>query len=105
MRISDWSSDVCSSDLGHHVAAVHALPVEVGIEPIERAGRLALAVVHGARPDATLVVGLGIVEAVVGIVRLGLADGFQHHGAGRDKGKATLLEAGRSEEHTLNSSH
>src|SRR3546814_1857586 len=72
MRISDWSSDVCSSDLG----------------------RLALAVVHGARPDATLVVGLGIVEAVVGIVRLGLADGFQHHGAGRDKGKATLLEAG-----------
>src|SRR3546814_11237651 len=43
--------------VGHHVAAVHALPVEVGIEQIERHGRLALAVVHGARPGATLVAG------------------------------------------------
>src|SRR3546814_4404191 len=30
MRISDWSSDVCSSDLNSPVAAVHALAYPIG---------------------------------------------------------------------------
>src|SRR3546814_20574920 len=33
MRISDWSSDVCSSDLGKpHRAIVQAIPVDMGVE-------------------------------------------------------------------------
>src|SRR3546814_10645501 len=37
MRISDWSSDVCSSDLDHHIEAIAAghwldiLPANVGL--------------------------------------------------------------------------
>src|SRR3546814_554953 len=34
MRISDWSSDVCSSDLGHQIQAVEALGEgHVPVEP------------------------------------------------------------------------
>src|SRR3546814_17260361 len=43
MRISDWSSDVCSSDLRRHQQAVGA---RVGAElhvPVERAGQIAAA--------------------------------------------------------------
>src|SRR3546814_7615990 len=43
MRISDWSSDVCSSDLRRHKQAVGA---RVGAElhvPVERAGQIAAA--------------------------------------------------------------
>src|SRR3546814_5870812 len=34
LRISDWSSDVCSSDLCQHVAAL-----VIGPQPIDRRGR------------------------------------------------------------------
>src|SRR3546814_5860252 len=39
MRISDWSSDVCSSDLGVRARRVHGLvPVEGGPEPTPPVG-------------------------------------------------------------------
>src|SRR3546814_7851628 len=38
MRISDWSSDVCSSDLQRHVADVH--PADVATELVQRHGLL-----------------------------------------------------------------
>src|SRR3546814_17914231 len=38
MRISDWSADVCSSDLAHHVAAVRTADDAdaIGVNPVER---------------------------------------------------------------------
>src|SRR3546814_4511992 len=33
MRISDWSSDVCSSDLGEEIERSHPLPVRSDAEP------------------------------------------------------------------------
>src|SRR3546814_15013901 len=49
MRISDWSSDVCSSDLGERHALPHA-PVQVGHQGIDVAGRDAVVqpVGHGS---------------------------------------------------------
>src|SRR3546814_1111299 len=55
MRISDWSSDVCSSDLGDPVARI----VRIGDE----ADRLADRVVHLGRVDADM--GVGHAEPVV----------------------------------------
>src|SRR3546814_20123281 len=76
------------------MAAIHDLPVEVGIEAVERAAGLALAVVHGGGPDAAGGVGHGTVEAVVRIVGLRLPAGLRHHGAGGEEDKAALLQAG-----------
>src|SRR3546814_15727209 len=39
MRISDWSSDVCSSDLLKNVAAIGALSLEDGRGVVERVGQ------------------------------------------------------------------
>src|SRR3546814_18706501 len=76
------------------MAAIHDLPVEVGIEAVERAAGLALAVVHGGGPDAAGGVGHGAVEAVVRLVGLRLPDGLRHHGAGGEEDKSALLHAG-----------
>src|SRR3546814_17278232 len=45
MRISDWSSDVCSSDLGFSVAG----PQRVGARKIARGNRCIVVVQHGDR--------------------------------------------------------
>src|SRR3546814_19335433 len=90
MRISDWSSDVCSSDLGAQVAVLHAHGDAVGgasLDPVldrvardraaDRAGRggdvlVALAaaglvgnLVSGHRPDDTAQDRAGRVGAVL----------------------------------------
>src|SRR3546814_11806789 len=58
MRISDWSSDVCSSDLlghkntgtdGHAVVAIAHYPVHMPIAQLEELLRRAIAVVGEAR--------------------------------------------------------
>src|SRR3546814_15883861 len=58
MRISDWSSDVCSSDLlghkntgtdGHAVVAIAHYPVHMPIAQLEELPRRAIAVVGEAR--------------------------------------------------------
>src|SRR3546814_5413932 len=83
MRISDWSSDVCSSDLGVRVA-LHARigRDDVGVEP-------------------------GAQHAALGFGRRGRASRKQRRHAGRARNKhATdarhrpLRPTGRSEEHT-----
>src|SRR3546814_18981210 len=52
MRISDWSSDVCSSDLRAHVFAVDAQPVVARIADIDMRlrGRLHISA-DAAEPD------------------------------------------------------
>src|SRR3546814_2561650 len=45
MRISDWSSDVCSSDLRHGILAVQSLPADDG------AGERRLRTAAGARGE------------------------------------------------------
>src|SRR3546814_2370653 len=42
MRISDWSSDVCSSDLGL-AAALHAFGMQDGLDPLEAILRIDIA--------------------------------------------------------------
>src|SRR3546814_9585029 len=40
MRISDWSSDVCSSDLDHRIDMARIEAERAGIEPFQRARSL-----------------------------------------------------------------
>src|SRR3546814_5323398 len=51
MRISDWSSDVCSSDLGPEAVWVDDVDVEGVVADPDRLGRLGLAG-HGDLEDA-----------------------------------------------------
>src|SRR3546814_5041910 len=91
MRISDWSSDVCSSDLHHPVAA---LAVDRG-EDRPPGGAGGLAVVAGAvfAPDP-------VGPAVVGRRRVGHRVEERERGRGRVNRRGPGQESTRSEEHT-----
>src|SRR3546814_5874188 len=92
MRISDWSSDVCSSDLPHHVSG-RDLALEVGVHRIAKVARLRLrdgdprrvAVevdVGGADEGEIVLVGNRKDDAPVGVLE--------------DVGKGVLEEIGRA---------
>src|SRR3546814_10769329 len=53
MRISDWSSDVCSSDLPHGIAALRTLAFEHPGFLLLRRGRLAVRVETGMGEGAS----------------------------------------------------
>src|SRR3546814_2538917 len=89
MRISDWSSDVCSSDLGRRQPAGR-VPGAVGDRAVRAAVRGAGAVV--VRPVRAAAAGGAAVEA--GPVQRSPARRFAGRGGG--DGRAV----GRSEEHT-----
>src|SRR3546814_20156694 len=89
MRISDWSSDVCSSDLKHLHGSAGARPGIADIDP------LALEVVEALRPDlspcdqrdrlrmdgedrAQLLERLGVGELTFRLVRIVLHVGLDH---------------------------
>src|SRR3546814_5757589 len=89
MRISDWSSDVCSSDLGQG-EAVEAGQVEVEQGKVEAAGGG-----FGKRGQA--------VRGVDDCVALGAqqaGDHFGHGGVVLDQQQLQGAGDGRSEEHT-----
>src|SRR3546814_2944669 len=66
MRISDWSSDVCSSDLkGDPVLARRAGRAELGVAPGQRVGRAVGAAGHGPARIAFAVAPLRQHAAVV----------------------------------------
>src|SRR3546814_4809267 len=102
MRISDWSSDVCSSDLGPVRAAGLALPVD------DR-GAAAVPVLQGhrqrplggfQRPVGLQRVGHG--QAVGGVPVVAATVGRPFPGLARDAlvERRDLAAAARSEEHT-----
>src|SRR3546814_6920253 len=50
MRISDWSSDVCSSDLRAPYAALHSrIQVQVKLKPVVERERFAAFIQHGLK--------------------------------------------------------
>src|SRR3546814_1846250 len=60
MRISDWSSDVCSSDLIIEITCLDRLPVEQILDrPVERGVAQFLAPHRPFRPQRNRRVGLG----------------------------------------------
>src|SRR3546814_5362192 len=101
MRISDWSSDVCSSDL-HEAVAIHAMAFHrIGLSPVKRRNR----VLAAPGPPSTTVRGLTIMatESVVetpareafdcaSVASVGMKDDF-------------YLEFGDRKSTRLNSSH
>src|SRR3546814_3967916 len=102
MRISDWSSDVCSSDLDlvqDDPARARRLPAGQGAQPPAAGGR----VPEGLRPD-------GIGEVGQGRAELGeltrLADALPASAASANAppwmatADSSLRRAARSEEHT-----
>src|SRR3546814_4061017 len=88
MRISDWSSDVCSSDLRHDAV---------------RRGNRFYRRVQQRQPVAWGAAGDGRRDAVIGAVRVGGA-GVQRqsggHRIGADDFRRGAVEFCRSEEHT-----
>src|SRR3546814_1489525 len=118
MRISDWSSDVCSSDLCARSCRVLAQALGQAVDPagdlLERlvAGQVDVdrgdrdvTGAHGVEVGAGAAVELGACRAdppPVASARVLLLDaGFGAVAVAQ----ARDLETGRSEEHTLNSSH
>src|SRR3546814_3814330 len=103
MRISDWSSDVCSSDLGHEVRD------EAAVEQRRQLRRLAGVDEHQRLP-AQLAAGVGalleaaqrqrrsVVQAQAGAV--GAAGIVQRRRAGMAVQVQDLVVGLRSEEHT-----
>src|SRR3546814_9474609 len=83
MRISDWSSDVCYSDLDQHLALAEKLRLQLVDRAVQR---LVL---------ARLLVGRGL--RIVGIVENGLA---RHVGHGFNPLYLWTWWSDRSEEHT-----
>src|SRR3546814_1155689 len=81
MRISDWSSDVCSSDLPHHL---HQLDVEArpspgqrlhrGDDPLDRAGMVRAPDVDQRVGALGLLVMIGEVGAEIGPLPVRLPD-------------------------------
>src|SRR3546814_2589794 len=108
MRISDWSSDVCSSDLADIVLA---LDIAVGGDVIDRAAaagrrdRDARRELVGQRPRDR---GLRLFEIEIADADLGLALEFEGRLVGRDVDRAggRVLAVKRDRKSTrLNSSH
>src|SRR3546814_5393506 len=102
MRISDWSSDVCSSDLQHRVRDLHRRDGTIGVGAGEFGGRECVEVGHGGvlgSGDATL--------SALGRSRARLQGGcdgvnlkFLETFAWVARLKSFSLAAERSEEHT-----
>src|SRR3546814_4584714 len=96
MRISDWSSDVCSSDLHFNRAAG-----EPEGHPPERTGARPLKQLFGRGDEETLVADLGV--EIVEKARIGACPRGHRHGAGRQDGRLAHSQSNapfRSEEHT-----
>src|SRR3546814_6586163 len=99
MRISDWSSDVCSSDLGPMAKGVRvALSAHVDVHLVDVSlwtggGRQRHAVGRQAHVGEGAQHVLGIAPRAVGVERD--AGGVAAGGSDRDD-----IEGGRSEEHT-----
>src|SRR3546814_17243891 len=77
MRISDWSSDVCSSDLGLHALVPQAPGVDAG-DVLEHVGLDAEAVEGGLEPRVDLIAGQASRRIDVGAARDG--DVLDKHG-------------------------
>src|SRR3546814_5289964 len=99
MRISDWSSDVCSSDLVARVLIArcsHFLPFRIGV---------ANAILLHERPDgerlaAFDIIGMGLRQPL--IIRLDFGRSHRRGGLGRRRaiGRRRGFGGERSEEHT-----
>src|SRR3546814_2172970 len=93
LRISDWSSDVCSSDLSEGEACGHTRPMGTSV-------RRQRAAVGRADPE----IAAGVVEA-----RLDLGSIFRDQRAGQHEGRAAAAREGRTHRDRkstrLNSSH
>src|SRR3546814_6727478 len=129
MRSSDWSSDVCSSDLQHAATVVQACLSPGQTKATFGTGAFILSASGTTRPTsanrllATVLVQEGDVRSyalegsvfVAGSLIKWLRDGLgllanagESEGLARsvaDNGGVYLVPALRSEEHTLNSSH
>src|SRR3546814_7487680 len=97
MRISDWSSDVCSSDLLRRLileGRAHLRAIDVGQLAIDLAGLLRLVELHQRLPQPIKAVGRAIppgVVLIIGVERLHRHGGLVIRQIGAAK---------RSEEHT-----
>src|SRR3546814_1277994 len=58
MRISDWSSDVCSSDLAAH----SGVNIESGVNAVSEAARKIIALEALSDPDSGITVNAGMVQ-------------------------------------------
>src|SRR3546814_17512835 len=77
MRISDWSSDVCSSDLGVALARAKAPAFAVIDLRLEDGNGLdVVEALRARRPDARIIVltGSGAIATAVAAVKLGAVD-------------------------------
>src|SRR3546814_14487009 len=70
MRISDWSSDVCSSDLSAAAASATALAAEEGVHDVGEGEASALAEAAGAAHSSAE----GVTAAVIGGTLLRIAE-------------------------------
>src|SRR3546814_2978884 len=102
MRISDWSSDVCSSDLVAGMAEDHRQPAvaPVGADGAQQAlqsvGVVRVVDVHVQRAETPVLQAAGVVVVAAAEARQGCGD-YRYrdiHRGGRQRG------GGRSEEHT-----
>src|SRR3546814_3339744 len=93
MRISDWSSDVCSSDLPFPHAAEHLLQVRVAVlrRRLDRAGRIELLAAIQIEPRGRRLPFLFGGQARAGPAR---------EGVGLEEADVRHRRGGRSEEHT-----
>src|SRR3546814_3062825 len=98
MRISDWSSDVCSSDLVDQHPHLFALAHDGGQHCIELAD-LSLELVT-VRLEHEVVLGLGEAGEVAEGLEGELAVVGQHLGRAREVHQELVDALGRSEEHT-----
>src|SRR3546814_1177697 len=94
MRISDWSSDVCSSDLPHGIAALRTLAFEHPGFLLLRRGRLAVRVETGMGEGAS-----GI-EDRRDRRKEGVAGGGGAHRPDQPQPQRDPFKRLRSEEHT-----
>ena len=86
--IHDATVGTEGGSVGRAVAAIHAMPLEIGIEPVKRAGGHVPALAHGAGPEASGGVALAVVEALSGQVRLGIDDRLDPPAVEVDEGEA-----------------
>src|SRR3546814_6211591 len=70
MRISDWSSDVCSSDLRHVIAERRRLTVTPRLRRAQSAVVVAIAHHVRRRAERALIEYAHPVESVIGVARL-----------------------------------
>src|SRR3546814_9181065 len=92
MRISDWSSDVCSSDLGERIPPLLQTPVAPGVVAAALLGAFEILVQRAAQHLAEVLADAGVVAEVLvaggvagpGVGALGLPDDLGSHVHHRD---------------------